>query len=61
MLLGGLNASYGSDCANGRSFKLCCDPSLYNPKNHGISTLVGTGDPRPLQKTHPNPSIAVVQ
>ena len=25
-------------------------------KNHGISKQVGTGDPRTLLKTHPNPS-----
>ena len=26
------------------------------PKNHGISKLVGTEDPRALQKTESNPS-----
>jgi len=28
------------------------------PKNHGISSSWWLGDPRPLPKTHPNPSVA---
>ena len=35
---------------------LCFPGITFIPKNHGISKLVGTGDPRPLPKTHPNPS-----